>query len=314
VTVHSTGVQSPQDAERVRSFWTPARRAKAVPRSIEAGPRAGADPTPPAAATGATTERKAAKKKPWRQRTSKGRVWKRGGDVVSTSGVLFFILDDNFYTCSASLVDARNESTVVTAGHCLHNGEGDTPDNVASFVEFVPGIPDGKGGGTFTSPPGAWIATEIAVTEQWARDGDTDYDVGMIEVQEHDGKTLQDTIGAAPGIKFFDEVPDEPAAVHAFGYPTNRPYSGAELAYCAGQPKRKPARDTQALRLACTMGEGSSGGPWLQGFARRHHGGLGRMVAVTSFGYADDTKGIYGPYFQEEARAVYRTIQRDAVS
>jgi hypothetical protein len=317
VVAHDTGVETAADAEAVRSFWTTRRMARAVPRGVTAPPSSSpAQPRERSAREASKDEAgasKAGKTKRWRERKSKGRVWKRGGDVVSTSGVLFFILDENFYTCSASLVNARNRSTVVTAGHCLHNGQGDAEENVASFVEFVPGIPAGKGGGTFTAPADAWVATEIVVTEQWATDADTDYDVGMIEVREHEGRTLQDAVGAAPGITFFDRVPRRPAPVHAFGYPVNRPYAGDELAYCAGTPARKPKRDTRALRLACTMGEGSSGGPWLQGFGRRHNGGLGRMVAVTSFGYAGD-KGIYGPYFQDEARAVFRQIQREPAS
>jgi V8-like Glu-specific endopeptidase len=309
VVRHDTGVETAADATEVRRFWTPRRMARAVPRTLDAAPRP-AGPAPAAREAARRTDKDAVDEpRRWRERKSKGRAWKGGGDVVSTSGVLFFILDESFFTCSASLVKAPNKSTVVTAAHCLHNGQGDSEENVASFVEFVPGIPDGEGGGTFTGPPGAWVATEIVVTEQWATEADTDYDVGMIEVQEHEGQRLQEAVGAAPGIKFFDSVPKKPAPVHAFGYPTNYPYTGAELAYCAGPPARRPKRDTQALRLACNMGEGSSGGPWLKGFGRKHDDGLGRMVAVTSFGYADDRKGIYGPYFQDEARAVYRTIQ-----
>lgn len=301
VVVHSTGVETAADAQQVRDFWTPERMREAVPLSGEM----------------TDTALVKAKDKPSKpDRPGKGEgdgvagaPWTGGGDVVRTNGVLFFLLDGTPYTCSASVVEAANESTVVTAGHCLHNGQGDDPENYAEFVEFVPGIPDGSGGGTFTAPADEWVASHMLATDEWVASGDTDYDVGMIVVRQVGGASLADTIGAAPGIRFFDDLPAEPVDVHAFGYPTSKPYSGAELAYCAGTPADEPERGTDALRLECNMGSGSSGGPWLEGFGSDRGNPLGVMVAVTSFGYEKDKKGIYGPYFGAEALEVYQAAE-----
>jgi V8-like Glu-specific endopeptidase len=289
VVVHSTGVDTAAEAQRVRDFWTPRRMRQAVPLAGELT---------------ATELLKAKDKPPKPGKPSHGGVstggrWTDGGTVVATTGKVFFVLDGGQFTCSAGVVESANDSTVVTAGHCLNDGRG-------TFAEewyFVPAYRDGAP----DNPYGDWVATSLFTTEQWAGQGDTDYDVGMAVMEPLESSDLLTDVVGAQSIAFDRQ----PSLTHAFGYPTNKSYKGNKLAFCSGEPTAEPDRDTDALRLACDMGSGSSGGPWLQDFD--HTTGAGTQVAVTSFGYADDKKGIYGPYFGAEALAVYQQAESTPV-
>jgi V8-like Glu-specific endopeptidase len=297
VVAHSTGVATPVEARRVRDYWTPQRQAQALPLSGEmtASTLLGAQ--------GKSKDKPPKPSKPGKTADSSGDFWTDGGRVSATTGKVFFVLGGGQYTCSAGVVESDNASTVVTAGHCLHDGAG-------SFAEkwfFVPGYRDTSP----DNPYGDWVASELFTTEKWASEGDTDYDVGMAVVS----RVLD---ASPPGADPADRVADvvgaqrigfdqDPSPIHAFGYPTNKSFKGNRLVFCSGTPTREPDRSTAALRLTCDMGSGSSGGPWLEDFDPAT--GLGTQVAVTSFGYTDDKKGIYGPFFGAEVREVYQQAQ-----
>src|SRR5699024_9720417 len=55
---------------------------------------------------------------------SEGLPWTTGGEVTRPTGKLFLTMNGHDFTCSASIVDSQNRSTLVTAGHCVKDGSG----------------------------------------------------------------------------------------------------------------------------------------------------------------------------------------------
>ena len=50
--------------------------------------------------------------------------WAGGGAVARTTGRVFFTLDGTDYSCSGSTVDSANADVVMTAAHCVSDGDG----------------------------------------------------------------------------------------------------------------------------------------------------------------------------------------------
>jgi hypothetical protein len=64
---------------------------------------------------------------------------------------------------------------------------------------------------------------------------------------------------------------------------------------------------TRDLGLRCNMTGGSSGGGWFQGFDEST--GLGWLNSVNSFKYDFAPNFMFGPFFGNEAQAVYQAAQ-----
>ncbi|KIH98315.1 hypothetical protein LP52_14315 [Streptomonospora alba] len=224
--------------------------------------------------------------------SSAGRPWTGGGRVAATTGKVFLTMNGRDFTCSAAVVSADNRETVLTAGHCLKDGSGPWAENWA----FVPGYDDGE------SPNGRYTARQMFVAPQWSNGPDDSYDFGMAVLNRSDGEHVQDRVGAQPIA--FNTEPDDPT--YAFGYPATGRFEGRRLHYCSGRTVEDDG-GTTAEGMACSMTEGSSGGPWLSGFDRES--GTGTVVSVISFKYADDTRTQYGPHLGEAARKLFERAQ-----
>ncbi|HIV58522.1 MAG TPA: peptidase, partial [Candidatus Stackebrandtia faecavium] len=59
--------------------------------------------------------------------------------------------------------------------------------------------------------------------------------------------------------------------------------------------------------LSCNMTGGSSGGPWFVDFDEST--GTGLQASVNSFGYTFLPDTMFGPYFGDDAEALYNTAQ-----
>jgi hypothetical protein len=92
---------------------------------------------------------------------------------------------------------------------------------------------------------------------------------------------------------------------HAFGYPTN--YASAQyLVTCAaGTYRRDPLVGPDPIGIGCDMGSGSSGGPWMVGYAPFKGGLTNYINGVVSYNYSTRPLEIYSPYFGAEAKALY---------
>ncbi len=210
---------------------------------------------------------------------------------MKTSGRVFFTFDGRTASCSGNAVTSQNQSTVITAGHCVkYQGSWHT-----NWV-FVPAYADGN------APYGQWTATKTLTTPQWESGEDINHDVGAAVVAPLNGRKLTDVTGAQ-GLQFNGGY-NKP--MYAFGFPAASPYDGSKLVYCSGNSS-KDFLLSQDHSLGCNMTGGSSGGPWFTGFSEAS--GTGLQVSVNSFGYAFLPNRMFGPYFGNEAQALYSKAQ-----
>ncbi|MCX4823719.1 peptidase [Streptomyces sp. NBC_01142] len=220
-----------------------------------------------------------------------GGPWTGGGAVVKTSGRVFFTMQGRTASCSGNSVTSQNGSTVITAGHCVKYQGGWHTNWV-----FVPGYNNGQ------APYGQWSATKTLATDQWAASENINYDVGAAVVAPLNGKKLADTVGAQ-GLSFNGGYNK---AMYAFGFPAASPYDGSKLIHCSGNSS-KDFLFSQDHSLGCNMTGGSSGGPWFTSFDEAT--GTGLQASVNSFGYIFLPNRMFGPYFGNEAKALYDKAQ-----
>ncbi|MFG1968331.1 peptidase [Nonomuraea fuscirosea] len=222
---------------------------------------------------------------------SGGAAWTRGGAVARTTGRIFFTTQGHNASCSGTAVTSANKSVVLTAGHCVKiNGAFHT-----NWV-FVPGYAAGD------RPFGTWPATRLLTTQQWNASEDINFDVAAAVVAPLEGKTLVDAVGGQ-GVAFNQQRRRQ---MYAFGYPAAAPYDGSKLVYCSGRTF-DDFLASKDMGLTCDMTGGSSGGPWMLNF--NESTGLGTQNSVNSFKYNFATNWMFGPYFGNEAQAVYQAAQ-----
>jgi hypothetical protein len=216
-----------------------------------------------------------------------GIPWARGGAVARTTGRVFFTLGNVEYACSGSAVASENQDVVMTAAHCVSDGAG----HWATHWTFVPGYTGGR------EPYGSYPAQTYYVPAQWSAGADEDDDVAFVVVGTAHGHRLGAAVGGQP-IEFGWRAPT--AAV--FGYPSEPPYTGQGLDYCAGTLQPDPF-GTPDEGIACAMTEGGSGGPWLSDFDPRT--GLGVITGVTTFRYSGQDRILYSADLGPVAQALY---------
>jgi V8-like Glu-specific endopeptidase len=296
--VQRDAADSTSEQRQVLRYWTERRMESAVPLDTPA-PRRGmttmatagpGEPTegtpwqaPPSTGQGGGPQVRAA--------NSGGAAWTGGGAVVKTTGRIFFTYQGRGASCSGSAVTSANRSVVLTAGHCVKLGGAFHTNWV-----FVPGYTNGS------RPYGTWPATTLLTTPQWNADESVDFDVAAAVVAPVDGKTLVDAVGGQ-GVAFNQRRGQQ---TYAFGYPAAAPYDGSKLIYCAGRTFDDFLLSDD-LGLTCNMTGGASGGPWMLNF--NESTGLGTQNSVNSFKYNFAPNWMFGPYFGNEAQAVYQAAQ-----
>ncbi|WP_137988842.1 trypsin-like serine peptidase [Streptomyces vilmorinianum] len=270
------------EQQRATAFWTADRMRSAPPLDLQVTP--GAALKQVARSSRPTTVSPTAFPQP-------GGAWTGGGAVVKTSGRVFFTFQGRTASCSGNAVTSQNASTVITAGHCVkYQGAWHT-----NWV-FVPAYDNGS------APYGQWTATKTLTTPQWEASEDINYDVGAAVVAPLNGQTLTSVTGAQ-GIQFNGGY-NKP--MYAFGFPAASPYDGSKLIHCSGNSS-KDFLFSQDHSLACNMTGGSSGGPWFTSFSEAT--GTGLQVSVNSFGYTFLPNRMFGPYFGNDAKALYDRAQ-----
>jgi hypothetical protein len=189
------------------------------------------------------------------------------------------------YSCSGTVVEASNRSTVVTAGHCVT----DPGFGTATKLAFVPAY-DRR-----ARPFGTWVFERIVTQRAWRRNGNFNFDLAAVEMSPQNGVGVQDVAGAIPTSPY---LPVEQTYV-ATGYPSNRGDSEVMWRCTApfdGFDPRPIANGPTPFAIGCDMGVGASGG------------GLtvnGALASVISFGYQNHRNVLYGPYFGRKLVAVY---------
>jgi V8-like Glu-specific endopeptidase len=274
------GAEASAEHRRIVDYWTAERRANAIPRDIVLDERG--KPKPYAKPGTGTSS------------SSTGARWTGTGGVALTTGKVFFSVGSSNYVCSGSAVDTTHGSVVLTAGHCVHDGDGGP---FVSNWAFYPGYSNGE-----HPTLKAWTATDLFTTVLWAgsANGFND-DAGFAVVYRENAGTLEQALTAlgAP-IPTFRADQTWGSSYHAFGYPAAKRYSGAYLYYCAGSVQHKyDGGDT--LALPCSMTGGSSGGPWM----RQYSTSTTPVVnSLNSYGYNGLTM-MFGPVFGAGEQKAY---------
>ena len=291
VAVHDAA-RSAAAQERAAEFWTPERMRSAEPLDLlEAEPGEVTADVPRGTKQTVAPTRTAAGPADIQAFPQPGGPWTGGGDVVTTSGRVFFTYGGRTASCSGNAVTSANGSTVMTAGHCVKLDGAWHTDWV-----FVPAYDNGQ------TPYGTWAATQTMSTPQWAASEDINYDVGAAVVAPLNGQRLTDVVGAQ-GLAFNTGYNID---MYAFGFPAAAPYDGTRLIYCSGTTYQDFLLSSDH-GMACDMTGGASGGPWFTSFDESS--GTGLQSSVNSFKYNFLPDEMYGPYFGADAQNLYNTAQ-----
>jgi V8-like Glu-specific endopeptidase len=219
-----------------------------------------------------------------------GGAWTGTGQVNSTAGRVFFTFQGQNASCSGKAVTSGNKSTVLTAGHCVKL-EGAFHTNWA----FVPAYNNGN------APFGTWTARLTMATPQWVASEDINFDVGAAVVNQLNGQSLTDVVGAQ-GVAFNQARAQN---MYAFGWPAAAPYDGTRMIYCSGRTFN--ALISTGIGMTCNMTGGASGGPWFQQFSEAT--GAGVQNSVNSYKINFISFWMFGPFFGADAQNLYNTAQ-----
>lgn len=203
-------------------------------------------------------------------------------------GALFEHGPSGNHFCTASVVSSPGKDLLITAAHCINGGKGG--GGYDSDIVFIPDYRDGQ------EPFGVWTPAKLLVAPQWADSSDPDFDVGFVVLEPHDGKNIEQVLGASRlgtdlGYQYI---------VHVTGYPDseNTPIT------CVNRTSR--FSDTQ-LKFECAgYTGGTSGSPWVTKFIPGSH--TGTIVGVIG-GYQEggDTPSLsYSVRFGPAVLALYR--------
>jgi hypothetical protein len=275
---------SARDAEhrRIMEYWTPQRRANAIPRDVILGSRA-AKPKPNATASSGVT----------------GATWTGGGSVSKTTGKVFLTAGGVNYVCSGSAISGGQGNMVLTAGHCVHDGnKGPWVTNWA----FYPGYQSGDR----TNTAKGWTATDIFTSRDWAEKYQAFHNDAAVAVVHRPNANLSTSLATTiPGVSFTSPSVNS-GSYFAFGYPAAKKYNGQILTYCANPVARGVDGDNGALSMVCGMTGGSSGGPWYRPVFNTSTG-TGTINSVVSYGYGGGPyrNRLFGPVFDSVEQAVY---------
>jgi hypothetical protein len=290
-------------ADSAVEFWTHARVAKAQPRDFVYDPASrrfvpseNAKPAGPGGGGGSTTVT--------------GASWNSGGKVKATTGKVLFAMGSSYYVCSASTAGPADDgaSVVLTAAHCVYDN--DPGGGFATNWVFIPDY-DAQPAPLSTSSSsycndtkyGCWSAAAMKVHTTFMNAGGFNstaipFDFAFVRLNAGGKANAEaDSVVGAQDIAFTTVTGQH---AYAFGYPASGRYRGNDLVYCAGILGTDPSQSNRTYRLGCDMTGGSSGGPWLTGFAN----GAGTLSSVNSYGYSG-VKNMYGPKLNSDANTLY---------
>ena len=292
VAIHEAATTKAEQ-QRIIDYWTPARMRNAVSADRLVADR------DKSSATGAVAKGApqvvGAKGKPGSGTGFVGDYYTGAGQVVQTTGKVFFTLAGVNYVCSGSSTTSNNHDLVTTAGHCVNEGPGAYATNWA----FVPAYDDGA------RPYGTFTARTLVTATEWQSSGDFDYDVAFAVMNPLNGADLTDTVGSQ-GIAFNLA---RGQYMYSFGYPQASPYDGSDIAWCHGTAIQDTFGGSQDQGLDCNLTGGSSGGPWFANYSTTS--AVGTQNSLNSFKYRAGPLRTYmwGPFFGSVAQTLYNTAQ-----
>ncbi|POM26229.1 hypothetical protein BTM25_06230 [Actinomadura rubteroloni] len=248
-------VSSAAAAKKVETYWTAARMKAARPAPV------------PKAAAGTRSATTARIGKPGFTPPAEAA---REGDVRASLyespvvGKVFFTNPaGGDFVCSASALNSPSRQLVITAGHCVHQGNGGTW--MKNWI-FVPQYNNGS------RPHGTFAAKSFRTFSSWANSRDTQRDVGLVTTYPNNGTKLVDEVG---GNGLIWNQPKS-VATTVFAYPGN--LSNGMIQHWFQGTTMDGGNYT--IALDCGFEGGASGGPWMTNFDNGT--GRGLVNGVTS--------------------------------
>ncbi|WP_033292154.1 trypsin-like serine peptidase [Amycolatopsis jejuensis] len=200
-------------------------------------------------------------------------------------GALFV---DGTHYCTASVVHSPQGNELVTAAHCIHDGQG---GGYVTGVTFAPGFHDG------VAPFGYWEVADQLVAQAWIDTSDPNLDVGFATARQTGSPVPLESVTGANQL-----ATNGPFArpVTVTGYPDGID----EVATCDAETQQE---DPHQVRIDCPgFATGTSGSPLVADPAPDTK--LGTVVGVIggyeAGGYTDDVS--YSSYFDDEVRTLYQ--------
>jgi hypothetical protein len=207
------------------------------------------------------------------------------------------------FVCSGTAVDSGNRATLITAGHCVHQG-GVWSTNFA----FAPGYRNVNGVGV--APYGVWAASDELSPAPWVDSQNLKYDLGAaVLAKNSNGQLVEDVVGGR-GVAFNQTTVEN---FRSYGYPAQataaHAWDGTRLWACDSDPPLLDnpggAGGPSTMGIGCDMTGGASGGGWSMG------GASGALDGLNSYKYSNQPDVMYGPYFGATAQTLYQSAAAD---
>ncbi|GAA2626983.1 MULTISPECIES: trypsin-like serine peptidase [Streptomyces] len=192
------------------------------------------------------------------------------GGPAAFTGALFTNGLDSDHFCTATVVSSPGRNLIITAGHCLLEG-----DQSGGSAVFAPAYANG------VAPYGTWKIQQVYEDDRWAEGTDDDYDLAFARLAPDDkGRTIEDVTGGAV-LDTSGRVGEE---VTVTGYPADRKVPRT----CTSVAVRES--DTQQRFDCADFPGGTSGSAWI---ARD-----GKIIGILTGGETDDvsTSTVLGEY------------------
>jgi hypothetical protein len=211
----------------------------------------------------------------------------------STHGKLLIRLGGQDASCSATVINTPNESTIVSAAHCVRAGFGNR-GYWARKVVFVPAYNRGR------RPFGSFRASRIWVPREFWRYENPNFDVSIIRLRPNKHGKVAEVVGARGWATDISRQ----HRYTVFGYPAGA-MGGEVMRTCTSRVHgirnySKLMPGPAPSRIVCDMAAGSSGGGWI----------YGRGYLNSVIGYANRGRPgiLYGPYFGSEIRKLIKRV------
>lgn len=179
----------------------------------------------------------------------------------STHGRLFFSFGSSNFSCSATVI---NRSTLITAGHCNHDGN----QTWATNRLFCPNWRNGQ-----HSTRGCWPVIASKTSAGWRNNGDPDYDYACL-ITSTTGTKIANSVGNVTGWMGRAWNFSHRQQEQTFGYPAGAPFNGSRLMTTAS-PEWYSYHFRSGGQISKLIGSdltgGSSGGSWVLGWHRSGH-------------------------------------------
>jgi len=260
-TAATTGVQAPAlptkaptGALEATGYWTAEKMRTAIPADLPG------DRTPSAQAVPATDSSPAIASRPVAPLGNKA----LNDAVPSTAGKVFFSYNGLNYVCSAATINNNYKNLIITAGHCVHSGQG---GGWHSNIVFAPSYYNGQ------SSAGLWNWSNARTFNSWISSSDFSHDQAFVTFGQRNGRNLVDVVGGNGLVTGNSRVQ---ANTRIWGWPAEAPFNGEVPYYQDGTTFAYSSTDAA---MGSNMNGGASGGPWLKD---RIDANLGYVFAVTS--------------------------------